>query len=505
MTAKEVRPIVLVPKSIDQQAVTPVTAYAMAVVSVTLTGLLRVALDPLIGHTPLFLLFVPAVLISARFGGLGPALLATAGGMAVAVIEMGASGLSEAGNLISGGVFLLTGVAMSLAGERLRRESRRADVQLRLAAGREAHLKSILDTVPDAMVVIDEAGVMISFSAAAHRLFGWTEEEAIGKNVSMLMPEPYKSAHDGYLARYLNTGERRIIGIGRIVVGRRKDGSTFPMELAVGEARTRDQRFFTGFIRDLSERQQTEQRLQELQAEFAHVTRLTAMGEMASSLAHELNQPLSAIASYMKGSVRLLEAPDIDRERLKDALNRANDQALRAGGIIKRLREFVAKGETERAPEDLAKTVEEAGLLALVGAKEHGVRTDFELDRNLAAVMIDKIQIQQVVLNLIRNAIEAMEDCAEKRLAVTVKQADAELALIEIADTGHGLSAEVAAQLFQPFMTTKKTGMGIGLSISRSIIEAHGGRIWAENRPEGGCAFRITLPVMNQAEEAHDR
>ena len=483
---------------------TPITAYAMAIVAVTLTGLLRVTLDPLVGHTPLFLLFIPAVFISARFGGVGPALVATAGGLLVALIDTGFSGLAQPADQISVGIFVLTGAAMALAGQRLRNESERADQQLMVAANRQAHLQSILDTVPDAMVAIDEAGIMTAFSAAAERLFGWSEAEAVGNNVSILMPEPYRSAHDGYVGRYLSTGERRIIGIGRIVVGKRRDGSTFPMELAVGEARAGGQRFFTGFIRDLSERQETERRLQELQGEFAHVTRLTSMGEMASSLAHELNQPLSAIASYVKGSARLLDAEDIDRERLKDALNRANEQALRAGDIIKRLREFVAKGETERSPESLADVVEEAGLLALVGAKEHGVRTDFDLDRSLPEVMIDKVQIQQVVLNLIRNGVEAMESSAEKRMTVKVAEAGEDMVLVEVDDTGHGMTPQAAAQLFQPFMTTKKTGMGIGLSISRSIIEAHGGRIWAENRPEGGCAFRFTLPIMDAAEEAYD-
>src|SRR5215475_6848223 len=168
-----------------------------------------------------------------------------------------------------------------------------------------ALLRSILDTVPDAMVVIDELGIVQFFSSAAERLFGYAADEVHGRNVKMLMPSIYGDQHDLYLARYRATGERRIIGIGRVVVGQRKVGSTFPMELSVGEMKTGQQRFFTGYIRDLTERQQTEARLQELQAELVHVSRLTAMGEMASALAHELNQPLSAIANYMKGSRRL--------------------------------------------------------------------------------------------------------------------------------------------------------------------------------------------------------
>ncbi len=372
-----------------------------------------------------------------------------------------------------------------------------AEAELSLLRDSEAHLRSILATIPDALVIIDEHGIMSSFSAAAERLFGWSAADAVGQNVSILMPQPYRAAHDAYLNRYLTTGERRIIGIGRIVVGQRKDSSTFPMELSVGEARSGGGRSFTGFVRDLSERQETERRLQDLQTDFAHVSRLTAMGEMASSLAHELNQPLSAIASYVKGSEKLLEAEAVDRERLRDALRRANEQALRAGEIIRRLREFVAKGETERAPEDLGKLVEEASLLALVGAKEHGVRTRFDLDSSKTMVRVDKIQIQQVVLNLIRNAMEAMSGGERRDLDIRVSAGEPGMALVSVADTGSGLSDEVLSLLFQPFMTTKKTGMGIGLSISRSIIEAHGGRIWAENRPEGGCQFHFTLPIID--------
>ena len=244
---------------------------------------------------------------------------------------------------------------------------------------RQAHLQSVLDTVPDAMVVIDTRGIMQSFSSTAERLFGYSAAEAIGQNVSMLMPEPYHSQHDGYLARYMATGERHIIGIGRLVVGRRKDGSTFPMELAVGEMRSGARRFFTGFIRDLTERQETQKRMQDLQSELIFMSRFTALGEMASTLAHELNQPLTAVASYLNGARRLLDGgkPE-DLAMARDAMDSAAAQTLRAGQIIKRLREFVARGESDRQIEDLRKLIEEASALALVGAKETGVRVSFD-------------------------------------------------------------------------------------------------------------------------------
>jgi two-component system sensor kinase FixL len=354
------------------------------------------------------------------------------------------------------------------------------------------------------MIVIDEQGVIQSFSSAAERLFGFTAAEAIGRNVSKLMPSPYKEAHDAYLQRYLRTGERRIIGIGRVVVGARRDGSTFPMELAVGEMRSGDQRYFTGFVRDLTERQATEARLQELQAELVHISRLTAMGEMASTLAHELNQPLAAITNYITGSRRLL-AKEADPRfvQMQDAMNKAAEQALRAGEIIRRLRDFVARGESERRVESLSKLAEEASALALVGVKEQGIRAQFRLDPEVDLVLVDKVQIQQVLLNLIRNAIEAMAGREQRNLVVSSARADGDMVVMSVADTGTGIAEEFMPQLFQPFATTKRHGMGVGLSISRTIVESHGGRIWVEPTPGGGSTFRFTLRAVTKDEVEH--
>jgi two-component system sensor kinase FixL len=315
------------------------------------------------------------------------------------------------------------------------------------------------------------------------------------------MPSPYRESHDGYLGRYLQTGERRIIGIGRVVVGERKDGSTFPMELAVGEMRSSNQRFFTGFIRDLTERQQTEARLQELQSELVHISRLTAMGEMASTLAHELNQPLSAIANYLKGSRRLLDDnSDEQSAMLRDAMDKAGDQAIRAGQIIRRLRDFVARGESERRVESVKKLVEEASALALVGAKDQGVRVRFQFDPTIDLVLADKVQVQQVLLNLMRNAIEAMQDRKQRDLVISTTPAEDGMIAISVTDTGAGIAPEMVSQLFQPFVTTKPHGMGVGLSISRTIDEGHGGEITCERNPAGGTIFRLTLRAVTDEE-----
>lgn len=478
--------------------------YGLSLAVVFGAALISLVLGPALEGHAAFLFFTAATLIAGAIGGLGPGLLATACGAVFAAFFVGEFSVGEIASLAA---FVSIGIGTAGLGEwlyRARRDIARATAE---ANQREAHLRSILDTVPDAMIVIDEDGIIQSFSTAAERLFGYSADEAIGRNVKMLMPTPYREQHDSYIARYLATGERRIIGIGRVVVGERRDGSPFPIELSVGEMRSGDQRYFTGFIRDLTERQQTEARLQELQSELVHISRLTAMGEMASALAHELNQPLSAIANYVKGSHRLLAArDDPETERLRGALEKAGEQALRAGEIVRRLRDFVARGETEMRTESLSKLVEEASALALVGAKQHDIRVRLNLDPNLDLVYADKVQVQQVLLNLMRNAVEAMaeSDSPSRELSVVTRMTHDGMVETSVADTGPGISAEIAERLFQPFISTKKQGMGVGLSISRTIIEAHGGSLWAESNPDGGAIFRFTIRPGSEAEADHD-
>ena len=359
----------------------------------------------------------------------------------------------------------------------------------------EVHLRSILATVPDAMVVIDEAGTILSFSAAAERMFGYAENEVIRRNVKMLMPSPDRERHDDYLVNYLTTGERKIIGIGRVTTALHRDGSTFPIELSVGEARLGGHRIFTGFIRDLTERQRTLLRLQDLQSELAHVGRVSEMGTLASSLAHELNQPLTAVASYCEGARELLEQ-DPDEQALamaREALDEAAQQAVRAGQIVRRLRDFMSNGEMEQRVESLQRLINEANALALVGSREHGIDVQLSLDPAADKVCVDRIQIQQVLVNLIRNAIDAMIDAPQRCLSVRTSLRGAGLVEVTVEDTGAGISETVAPQLFQPFVTSKENGMGIGLSICRTIVEAHGGRVWFKPREGGGTAFHFTI------------
>jgi two-component system sensor kinase FixL len=364
----------------------------------------------------------------------------------------------------------------------------------------DAHLRSILDTVPDGMIVIDEHGIIRAFSAAAERIFGFGSAEICGRNVSLLMPSPHRQAHDGYLARYARTRERRIIGIGRTVTGQRRDGSTFPLELAVGEVLRGGARLYTGFIRDLTDRQRTQEEMQELQAELLHVSRLSALGQMATTLAHELNQPLTAVTNYLSAAQRLFAAGN-QPARVGEAMGKAADQALRAGEIIRRLREFVATGESEKQGEPLTTLVEEATALAFIGARQRGATAKLHVAPDCGLVLVDKIQVQQVLLNLIRNAIEAVDSLARQEVTVTARR-EGDMVEVSVADTGAGLAPEVEAQLFRPFVTTKRGGMGVGLSICRSIVEAHGGRIWAEPNPGGGTIFRFTLLGLEDEEVA---
>ncbi len=367
----------------------------------------------------------------------------------------------------------------------------------------EAHLDSILETVPDAMIVIDERGLILSFSAAAERMFGYSEAELLGENISTLMPSPDRERHDRYLENYLATSERKIIGIGRITTARRRSGAAFPIDLHIGEARAGTEKVYTGFIRDLTERQATQRRLHDLQAELAHVGRVTAMGTLATALAHELNQPLTAIANYVESARDLLHEPsDQVLGAVREALDECAAQSVRAGQIVRRLRDYISRGDIDRKPESLRQLVSEASVLAMIGAGERGVEIEVALDPECDTVLVDRIQVQQVVLNLVRNAFEAMADFTHRRVQVSSCREKSGKVRVTIADSGPGLNPELAGRLFQPFNSTKDLGMGLGLSICHTIIHGHAGRIWAEPSDLGGTAFHFTL--LDGEQDEHD-
>jgi len=244
-----------------------------------------------------------------------------------------------------------------------------------------------------------------------------------------------------------------------------------------------------------------------MQSELLHVSRLSTMGEMAAALAHELNQPLSAMTNYLRGSKLLLrDSTDEHAKKISDALDKAAEQALRAGSVIERLRQFIARGETEKRVESIRKLVEETSSLALLTAKDQSIRTSFQFDPSADQVMVDRVQIQQVLLNLLRNAIEAMRTSVCRELVISTASAADNMVVVSVADTGCGITPDLLSKLFQPFVTTKQTGLGIGLSLSRTIIESHGGQITAESNPDGGTIFRFTLRglITGELDEGSD-
>lgn len=359
----------------------------------------------------------------------------------------------------------------------------------------QLHFESILNSVPDAMVVTDDTGKILAFSRAAEVLFGYTAAEIIGHPVNRLMAGRDRTNHDQYIGNYLRTGERQIIGKGRVVTAARSDGALFPIDLKIGEARLGDHFLFTAFIRDLTDQQRSELRMQEMQSELVHFSRLSAVGTMASALAHELNQPLTAVANYLEASRDLLDSPDPEtKEVLRGALSEAAKQAVRAGEIVRKLRSYVSRGEVEARSVRLAPLMADAIALSKTSRDRSDIPVIVSQALGIDCVMADPIQIQQVIINLIRNAQDALVGRADARIEIRAEPAE-DFGFVEIfvCDNGPGLSPEMKESIFKPFATTKAQGMGLGLSICQTIVEAHGGSIRAMTPSGGGTCFRFTL------------
>ena len=362
-------------------------------------------------------------------------------------------------------------------------------------------LLSAIETASiDAIITIDHRGLMQTFNPAAQKLFGYSRDEVLGQNVKMLMPGHFREQHDGYISNYLRTGERKIIGIGRVVAGLRKDGSSFPMELAVGEALVDGNRVFVGFIRDLTQIESESRRAEMLQSELLHVNRLNEMGEVAANLAHEVSQPLAAIMNFTQAVQHVLQREERqDTPLLKGLLEKIEAQAVRATDIVKRLRAFVERRDIERQAEDMRVIVEEALGLANIESRNRSVRAILELSSDPVLVNVDRVQIQQVLVNFIRNAADAMADLADREITIKSVRTDESQVHVTVSDIGSGIAPQVADQLFKPFVTTKKQGMGVGLSICKSIIENHDGEIGFRANQPHGTTFFFTLPLVSAA------
>lgn len=358
----------------------------------------------------------------------------------------------------------------------------------------QAFLRSIIDASPVSVVTIDERGIILSFSKVAEETFGYSSSEILGQNVKILMPDPDRSRHDGYLKHYRDTGEKRIIGRARPIIALRKNGEKFPAMLYVSEF-CKDDRVFVGFVEDVSEQEATKRHLSDTQLQLQHAGRVGAMGEIATSIAHELNQPLTAAASLIGAvSLRLKKTGSDDADIFIPLLNDAVAEIRRASDIIQQMREFVRKRKTAKSLHNLNKIIEDAGALASIGADADGIEIRWDMAENIGEIPLDRIQIQQVITNLVRNAIDALKG-APKRIITITSRRNNDFMEVSVADTGPGLHETVQDRLFDPFVSSKDDGLGVGLSISKSIIDAHQGKIFAINQESGGCVFTFTLPT----------
>lgn len=458
-------------------------AYLAALAALVACLSLLYAFEPVFSERSAFLVIMPALLIGAALGGGGPALFVVILGLIGTEILTKGSLTTNPANFVDAVIFALLGMSCGLASDILRQGRRE---QREAVEG----LKALLDAVPDAMFQFDARGVIRSFSASAVRTFGWSAEAITGRPVWDLFPEPSHVPVRDCLQALERDARRESFGNTLLLQGRRRDGAEFQMELSVGVNGSSTDRLFTGFARDLTDRLAEQDRIRGLEAELMQMARLTAMGQMTTTLAHELNQPLAAATNFMMASERLLYSPSPNIPMIVEALRSGVEQTMRAGDIIRRLRVFIAKREPHRSLEDIAEVLREAADLAMAGS--YDITLNWEVESQLDPVLIDRIQIQQVVVNLIRNAREAMAKVKDRRLVIGAHR-DRDLIVISVADTGTGVGPEIVSRVLDAFVSSKPQGLGVGLSISRNIVESHGGRLWLVPSEGPGATFRFSL------------
>ncbi|MCT4655932.1 MAG: PAS domain S-box protein [Cohaesibacter sp.] len=381
----------------------------------------------------------------------------------------------------------------------------------------DARLMSLLEMAADSIVLMDAQSRILLYNKASEALFGYSAEEVIGKSVNLLMPPKYANHHDAYVDTYLETGKHSIIGIGREVQGKHKDGTVFPFDLSVGVAQTEEGQQFIGVMRDLRGRKKAEERLQNLQTELNQMTRINAMDEMGATVAHELNQPLTAIILYLQAIERKLSSglknPETkplnlaDIEKLIDLSQRAIQEAQRTASLLQRIRSIIEKEEPERILSDIVAVVRRAKQLAEVGFAASDIDIHLESEPGLPQLFIDPVQIEQVFLNLFRNAFQAMRAQDTKSIQIIFSRRSSEggekdrasKVRVSFKDCGPGIMDDQRASLFRAFSSDRRNGMGLGLAIARSIVQNHGGSMeLAPYDPKApGACFEITLPAIS--------
>lgn len=360
----------------------------------------------------------------------------------------------------------------------------------------EQFAQVMLDAITDFITAIDPDYRIIRANKGAREAFG---ADVVGKNCYEVYRGRSDVCPDCPAEHVKQTGAPAMCATHVTMNGSPTEVLAFPVQDETGR--------LTAIVthgRDITARVQAQEELRRHQAQLAHMARLSTMGEMASGLAHELNQPLSAIVNYAQGCVRRARSGKSQPEELARAMEQVGLQAQRAAEVIRRLREFVGKGELRRIRADVNDIVRSVAALDELEARQEQVAVVLDLADDIPSIQVDVIQVEQVILNLVRNAIDAMSetDRDKRRLTITTSVNDDNEVEVAVRDCGHGIASEMADRIFEPFFTSKPGGMGMGLSISRSIIDAHGGRLWSTPNGDGGATFHLALPVVSGA--CHD-
>ncbi len=359
-------------------------------------------------------------------------------------------------------------------------------------------ISALAESSPDAIVICRPSGEIILVNSMTEKMFGYPRDELLGQGVEMLMPQRYRPRHKHLRESYFDKPIVRPMGVQSELYGVRHDGTEFPIDISLNPLRTDDGVVVCSAIRDITERVQLERQMRAQHAELSHSARLTTMGEMAAGMAHEINQPLAAISAYAEGAKVRLRGNNFDPADLADVFDRIAADSQRASEVVRRMRQFVRKRDTDMIVVDVNRLAQEVSRFVAHEAVSRSVRIELDLLDTLPRVYADPIEIQQVMLNLVRNAMDGMDDVddAKKQLRISIRPAG-DMVEISVEDSGPGISKQLAEQVFEPFFTSKEDGLGLGLAISRSIVEAHKGRMAISESSLGGAKVHFSLPIYS--------